>query len=285
MAFINKVKRFFSDFRIKHRISLNDPMTENEVWHIYLSPANIFSAILALIIILTAIIVSIIAFTPVLDYLSGYQGNKTRNVLIENHLKLDSLENSLQKWDDYYNNLVRIMDGLPAYPSDDYINDSINDSIAYVNRSVEDSLLRNQLEGDGEYGLNRNNAGSGNTVTYTYFTPIQGIITERFDPLTENFGISITTLKDQPVISILDGTVIVSSWTPDHGNIIYISHPGNIISGYLINAYPVKKVGERVNAGDVIGMTSENDNENSAVIKFQLWINGTAVDPENYINF
>ncbi|MCC8088606.1 MAG: M23 family metallopeptidase [Rikenellaceae bacterium] len=287
MALKNKVKRFFSDFRIKHKISIDDPHTEKEVWHMYLSPANIFSAVLALVIILLAVVTIIVAFTPVMDFLPGYQGNKTRNVLIENHLKLDSLEKSLEKWNEYYINLVRIMDGLPAYPTDNFISDSLLDSIPYVNRSIEDSLLRNQLEGDGDYGLSKNSGTETVSGTLSFPPPVKGVVMGKFDPESEMYGINIATAENQPVISILDGTVIVSAWTPNSGNIIFISHPGNMVSGYLFNARSIKKVGDRINAGDVIAFTGNADENDSdtGFIQFQLWNNGAAVDPENYIIF
>ena len=58
----------------------------------YISPLNLLAGLLALILILFIIITTTVAYTPILDFIPGYPGNKSRTLLIENIVRLDSLE-------------------------------------------------------------------------------------------------------------------------------------------------------------------------------------------------
>lgn len=99
-------------------------------------------------------------------------------------------------------------------------------------------------------------------------------------------------------MSVIEGTVILSVWTPTDGYIMQIQHTDNIISVYKGIAQPLKESGERVSAREVIGYIGGNKADmvadtlvnvmtpgDSHKLYFELWHNGTIVDPEKYIIF
>ena len=78
----------------KHRLSLRDERDNKELWYMYISPLSIAAGFIALILVLFIVILSTVAYTPLLEFLPGYQGNKSRTMLMENIVRLDLKEYS-----------------------------------------------------------------------------------------------------------------------------------------------------------------------------------------------
>ncbi len=288
MKFLKRIGTFFSTFRSKYRVSLRDPHNDREAWYMYLSPLNVFTVLVAVILLIFTLAVMVLAWTPVLDHLPGKAGYRSRTLLIQSNMKLDSLEYQLSLWDNYYNNLVRIMDGREPVSMDESARrDTVRAAATDIPRIPEDSVLRAQMEAAGPYQLQAGSASRGERAYTDLFSPTAGVILTRFNPRAGQLGVDIATAENQPVMSVMEGTVIAATWSPTEGNQIYILHPGNIISAYLNNARLTKEAGERVYSGEVIAFTgtSTASRDDQGYIQFQLWINGTPVDPENYILF
>lgn len=123
-------------------------------------------------------------------------------------------------------------------------------------------------------------------AAYSFFSPIKGIVTEKFQPLSSHYGVDIASKKDEAIKSCLDGTVIMSSWTSETGYVIAIQHNNNLISLYKHNSILLKKIGGFVRAGEAIAIVGNTGEISSGPhLHFELWYNGSAVNPEEYINF
>ena len=281
-----KLKNFFRNFRTKVRISASDPHDGRERWYIFLSPLNMLAALVALLVVFFVVVVSVVAFTPALDLVPGYPGNKTRAMLIEYNIRLDSLENELALWNRYYDNLTRIMDGKP--PEMEGLPDVDSAMLARgdVPRIPEDSVLRSQMTGPGPYALQSGSAGRSHDYP-EFYPPVKGVVTAKFDPRAGRYGVDVAVAENQPVMAMMEGVVINAAWTPTEGSVIYILHLGNMISAYLHNASVTKKTGDRVYSGEVVAFTgtSISTSADQGYTEIQLWINGTPVDPENYMVF
>lgn len=131
--------------------------------------------------------------------------------------------------------------------------------------------------------------GLGNqTLSEMYFTPpINGYtITRGFDYKKEHLGIDIVAKDGEPILAMAKGTIIFSSWTEGTGYVIGIQHSHNIISFYKHNSVILKNVGDVVFAGDVIAIIGNTGEFTSGPhLHFEIWHNGEALNPENYISF
>ena len=112
----------------------------------YISPLNLLAGLLALILILFIIITTTVAYTPILDFIPGYPGNKSRTMLIENIIRLDSLEQEIKNMQIYNENIALIMAGKnPVTRNDVQASDSVarskNPTVAAI---IEDSILLEQ---------------------------------------------------------------------------------------------------------------------------------------------
>ena len=255
------------NFTKKHRVSVRDRELEREVWYMYISPMRMVLAVLGVLLVMFAVVVTAVVYTPILDTLPGYPGKKAREILLANIERIDSLEYSL-----------RIMQ---AY----------SDNEALVPPSAADSLLRAQLEGDGRFALvNATVTPSGAVVRRMEFiAPVKGEVISRFDPGRNMFGTGIVPDGAQQVVAAQAGTVVMSQWTPEDGNTIQIQHGDNYLSFYKHNSQLLKRVGDRVETGEVIGYVEpgvvDNATRPSGEFIFELWADGHPADPEKYVIF
>ena len=102
----------------------------------------------------------------------------------------------------------------------------------------------------------------------------------------QHYGIDIVSQKNEAVKAALDGTILFSDWTVETGHIIAIQHQGNFISIYKHNSVLLKKQGNFVKAGEAIAIVGESGElTTGAHLHFELWNNGTPVDPLEYVAF
>jgi murein DD-endopeptidase MepM/ murein hydrolase activator NlpD len=65
-----------------------------------------------------------------------------------------------------------------------------------------------------------------------------------------------------------------------------VQHGQNITTCYKHNSELLKKQGERVRAGEAIAIMGNTGKETTGPhLHFEIWIDGTAVNPEEYIRF
>ena len=115
-------------------------------------------------------------------------------------------------------------------------------------------------------------------------SPLDGIITDGFNPKSDHYGVDIVAKENEPVRSVADGVVIMSSWTLNGGYVLAIQHAGNLVSVYKHNSELFKNVGNFVAAGEVVATIGDTGELTSGPhLHLELWHNGNPVNPEEYI--
>ena len=139
----------------KRRFSMLSVEDKSEEWHVLVSPAGAFAAFLALAFLIFVIILVLVAYTPIIEFLPGYKSDavRSRESLMNNIMKLDSMERRMNDMLTYNENIVLIINGKTPAVRTTIATDSIHRNKALVAPSAEDSLLRAQMEGNGAYGL------------------------------------------------------------------------------------------------------------------------------------
>jgi murein DD-endopeptidase MepM/ murein hydrolase activator NlpD len=284
-----KKKPFLAKLYNKYRLVLMDDATLEERISFGLTRFNIFLFFGTLVIFLVVAIIYLIAFTPLREYIPGYADFNTRQILRELVLKTDSLERDLRQKDLFIMNIRNIVEGRDF---DEFAPDSLLDQdvlmLDELPRSPEDSLLRAEIESYGSYGLMGVDEMSGTRAInqYFFFPPVQGIITNYFDPARRHFGIDVVADQNAAIKSVLDGTVLFSSWTLETGYTIGIQHSNNLVSLYKHNSALLKEEGSLVQAGEVIAIIGETGLYSTGThLHFELWFNGNPVNPLDFIIF
>ncbi len=288
MADTNKKKGFFKRLTYKYRFIIFNDHSYEEVISVRLTKLNVFSIIGTSVVFLIVLVTVLIAFTPIREYIPGYPDGSTRRDIIMNAILLDSLENEIRIREQFLENLRDIVAGREPR-SYEYTPDTNMrvDDIAFM-RSAEDSILRAQIEGEEQFNLavSREMTLAGYTPASHFYAPTNGLIINRFNPDQSHYGVDLLTEINQPVLAVMEGTVTFANWTVETGYVIQIQHPNNYLSLYKHNAELLKRVGEHVKAGDAIAIVGNTGELSTGPhLHFELWQNGSALNPENHILF
>jgi len=286
-----KLNVFISRLKNKFRLVIMNDSTFEEKVSFRLSRLNVFVVAGTIIIFLIIITTFIIAFTPLREYIPGYGDFKTKHKLDELTLRADSMEQALKEKDLYLLNIRNIIEGkeivekLPETPDSTRNYGNIKNS-----KSKEDLALRQEIESQNQYNLSFSEEGttpSNNSISsFFFFCPLKGIVINGFNPSENHFGVDIVAAKDEAIKATLDGTVIFTSWTLETGYVIAIQHNSDLISIYKHNSNLLKKQGSYVKSGEAIAIIGSSGEQSSGPhLHFELWYNGRAVNPKDYIVF
>lgn len=283
-----KGKKIFRRLSSKYRLVIMNDQTLEERISLRLSPLNVFVFFGTVIISLVTFTIYIIAFTPLREYIPGYTDVNMRRKLVALTLKTDSLENRLAASDFYFQNLRDVINGK-AGSSNSAQRDTSQaryDTIQQLTKSRADSLMRNEIETQDQFNLAVSSGAASPISSFYFFTPLKGIITAGFEPKKKHFGVDIVAKPNEAIKSTLDGTVIIADWTSETGYVIGVQHTNNLFSFYKHNSALLKHSGDYVKAGEVIAIIGNSGEYTTGPhLHFELWYNGTAVNPGDYISF
>jgi murein DD-endopeptidase MepM/ murein hydrolase activator NlpD len=296
MAKINKSKnperKWYYRLRDKYNLIILNQSTYEEKLNVRLSRLNVFVFIILLALILVSITTYIIAFTPLREYIPGYTDVNLRKDLYEISVKADSMSMVVEQQNQYISALQLILTGQDEFvDSNQYEvkNKDINYDDIELQRSVEDSLLRAEYEAQDEYNIRiftEKLDKSTSIANYAFIAPLKGIISNEYNPKAEHMGVDIVSDKNEPIKATLDGTVIFAIWTIQTGHVMMIQHTQNLISVYKHNAVLLKKIGDVVKGGDPIAIVGDSGELSTGPhLHFELWYNGSPVDPTMYMVF
>lgn len=220
-----------------------------------------------------------------------YEQTEQNKKLYALALKVDSLSVEVDHKDQFIQNLQRILRGDTSSGFVDparllNVNSETVKPTGSLQLAASDSQFRKEFE-QTEYSLvSLNERKYRDLQGFFFFTPINGFISDKYDAKKAHFGVDVVAKTNEPVKSVADGTVIVASWTQDAGYVIAVQHRGNLISVYKHNAGLLKKVGNFVNAGDIISIVGNSgEMTDGPHLHFELWHNGNSLNPEEFVTF
>lgn len=288
-----KKRRWVRKLRDKYRLVISNEETFEEKISFRLSRLNVFVATGTVVIILVIATTFLIAFTPLREYIPGYTDVTLRKRVIALESFADSLLTDINQKSVYLENIRNVINGKAVYDSatETMPTETVQYQNLEYNRSPDDSALRRDYERRVAYDLyydeNQELLPSVSPrSSYIFFKPLKGIVTNEFDLTRQHYGIDIVSKLNEVVKATLDGTVIFSGWTVETGNVITIQHQGTFVSSYKHNSVLLKKEGAFVRSGEPIAIVGESGELTTGPhLHFELWYNGTPVNPRDYILF
>jgi len=170
------------------------------------------------------------------------------------------------------------------------------DNVVKERRAYEQALneleqASNQLE-----TMIRNIQGGGNekqlgTGVYTWPCPGHAKISSpfgmRYHPILKtrkmHTGIDIEAPSGASIIAADAGTVIYSGWMSGYGQVIVVSHGGQMSTLYAHQSTLIAAKGTAVSKGQVIGRVGSTGFSTGPHLHFEVRVNGSPVDPTAYV--
>ena len=122
-----------------------------------------------------------------------------------------------------------------------------------------------------------------------YIWPVKGSITSNFGyryifgSYSYHLGIDIAVPTGTAVKAADGGTVIKSGWEGTYGYLVAIRHDNGTVTYYGHNSSLLVKVGEKVYQGQIIAKSGATGNVTGPHCHFEIRVNGTCVNPLNYL--
>lgn len=239
----------------------------------------------ARLIVLTAAVVAVmfvvgaalVTLTPIKRIMPWSVDSDMRSKYVEMSLKMDSINSASRMNDAYLANVLSIL-GESA-------ESSVPDSVKLVENLPLDSLMSaseeerqfvNRYKENEQFNLSVLSPIAADAMVF--YPPVTGAIISH-DKKAIN-QVKVNTIGATPVSSVYKGTVVDCHYD-SNGYVVLIQHPNNFISEYTGLTDLFTEKGKKVNAGTKIGMA----NTSRYPLYFELWHNGTPIDPENHIKF
>jgi len=282
-------KKLKNKLKNKFQIRVFNKETLEESFNFNVTRLNIFSYMGGLVIIIAVLLSLLFVFTPLNLLIPSRKNSKLSRQLFQNTLKLDSLKKEIRIRDQYFENIQNIMLGRQINNYENMQDTTFMHGSLEFTRSKHDSILRTQIEREEKQNLSvikGAKQGSVNLKNLHFFLPVKGIVTNGFNIENGHLATDIVAQPNEPVLATLEGTVTLATWSLSEGYIIIIQHNYNLVSIYKHNESLLKKQGDHVSAGEpiaIIGNTGELTT--GPHLHFELWYNGSPLNPEDYIAF
>ena len=284
---VNIKRKFFQKLKNHYLVMIIDEETFEEKGQIRTSRLKTILVSFLLICISSSLIFTIISYTPLKEYIPGYDSSEIRAKAIQNLFLTDSL---IQLYDQnlkYLNSVKKVLTEDISLEEQSTLKEtqkslSVNDGLN-IEPVLEDSLLRVFVSQQDKYSPVSRKEIELNTFL---FPPVKGQFSQPFDRKKSHYSVDIAVEKNMPIKAIADGTVVFSEWTSETGYVIILEHNFGLLSVYKHNSSLNKMQGNSVLSGEVIA-TAGNTGEYSTGyhLHFELWMDGYPMDPENFFNF
>ena len=184
-------KAFWNNFKFKYKLTITNENTLEEIVGLHVSKLNGLSVLLSVLAVLFLIAASIIAFTPLRNYLPGYMNSEVRSQIVNNALRVDSLQQVLGKQNLYIMNIQDIFSGkvqIDSVQTLDSLTEARHDTL--MERTKREEEFRRQYEENEKYNLT-STASQPDVNGLIFYRPARGMVSDHFDAEKKHFGTDI----------------------------------------------------------------------------------------------
>lgn len=285
---LNKWQKFKKWLKSRYRFVILNDTTFGESFSIKLSPAGIIIGVAAITIVMTTLVISFVAFTPLREYIPGYGNITERKLIVNLSNKADSIDNVLASRDVYMQTLLNVLNETHETKTEKPLKDTsgkyknVNTTVGQNDKNFRNDYENNQLK----TSVAIKNVKLSGISDLVFFQPVTGLVSESFNLKNKHFGVDIVTKENELVKSTLDGVIIYNGFSSQDGFVIHIQHSNNLVSIYKHLSSSLKQLGIRVKCGETIGSVGNSGELSKGPhLHFELWYNGYAINPQDIIAF
>jgi murein DD-endopeptidase MepM/ murein hydrolase activator NlpD len=234
----------------------------------------------------------LLVHTPMRSFLPQDLDPKLRKEMLTEATRVDSLSAALEKQSRYLKVVKGILSGnipvdsLRKNGRDIPLDTLANRHLTLITTTRREEKFREEFEEGEKYNLSVLRPQPATPEGLLFYPPLKGKIVSKFSSKGKTYGIRIEINDQQPSLAVLDGTILFAGYTSDFDFVIEIQHNNDYVSVYKYNTELLKKQGDKVKAGEAIGIAGDNPaRAGLPYLYFELWHKGVALNPEEYIVF
>lgn len=280
-----KKKGFFKNIKSLYRFQIIDTHTYDVKWVIELSKLNVLVITSFVFGISLILALAIFALTPLKYLLPGYVGTKAddKREMIQLKMKVETLENQVDQYSQYYSNLQAILQDSIQLHSD-YIQNQettpTDNKPIFPKASETEINYRKDFEILFQKDQNTTAASRAYLLNKMQF-PMEGKTVALSSEEATSKTLKVEAEGETGVNCVLGGVVISVNQFQQKVTIL-IQHELEIISSYQFEGKATVQRGERLQKGQLIGIIQE---KGSKILSFDLWEEGNALAPGQYLKY
>jgi murein DD-endopeptidase MepM/ murein hydrolase activator NlpD len=284
----SKKSTFLKNLITPYRMVIINEETFEERIQYRITRLSLLLAALFSIVALVSLVFSTIAYTPLKEYIPGYDSSELRKQAVQNLFITDSLITLYNQNLQYLNAVRAVLNEEISFEDPELSEQSLQvenqDAPEFISSVPEDSLLRVLVSQQDKY--NPDLKSSNINLETLLLPPALGPISQEFNPEEGHYAVDIVLEENTPIKAISDGRVIFAEWTAQTGYVIILEHSKGILSVYKHNASLSKEQGDVVQGGEVIALAGNTGELTTGYhLHFELWVEGYPMDPKNFFNF
>jgi len=233
----------------------------------------------------------LLAFTPMRRLMPGYMEEATRNLTVENMMRLDSLQSAYEKDRAYVENILTVFD-TDREPTDSaslVVNPKPMTADSVMARTPEEEKFIKMMEQREKYNI-------------SILAPLaaEGMM---FNPLSDECTITeasrkknvaeVVVASESPLSAIADGVVIDAYYSPSDGGNVLPRWEGEIFGVWWHGKFVWSRIsrlgnllvgrGDLVQAGQIVAFPQTGSGRDSSRVILEIWRNGDALVPYEVI--
>jgi lipoprotein NlpD len=299
----DKVSGIWQRLVRKYRLVFYDHESLSQTRYLMVRPVSLMVGFSAFITVLVSGTALLVFFTPAIrNHIPGYTNPQLaadykelqeRQIVLEKHLESqDSMMASFQRIAGI-GSLDGMDFGLPAdVPQPDKdgglpANEGASEGGARIQPVYHEVIRVETVYVEPKVMAGHHaSSGKGKVEVLNLLKPVDGIVTNAYDPNTKHFGCDLAADEKSMIRSVASGVVIQSEFSTQNGYVIGIAHNNNMVTFYKHNSRLFKEVGSFVFAGEAIAVIGNTGTNTSGLhLHFELWLDGNPVNPEDYVQF
>ena len=269
-----KKRRILKKLKKPFRLIVLNENTFEEKFSYSLTPMNVIVMFGGFIVVFAFLFYALIAFTPLKTVLvpdfSSYESRENARVA---RFKADSLTQVMRSQEKYYADLKLILSG-----SGPVSNLTDTTKLAEVDLNYQTSEIENKIRAELSQtsGMTQYRGKTHSMGSSMLLPPVEG----EYSFVPNSNQVNWKCGLNETVKSILDGTIIETSFSPVDGNRILVQHADGLVSAYKNLKSVSVSMGKKVKAGETLGLPQVKNG--SGELLFEIWKNGISENIQAY---
>ena len=280
---MNKMKDWFKGLRNQVKLAVYNPQNFDEIVGFTASKINIFSLLLLTIVVVSILFVLLLSWTPLGRLFFATTVHSTdKTELINQQIRIDSLTAKVDAQDRYLLDLKKVLFGQVEIDTLQTIKEDVQIDVSKIKDGATkaEKKIAENVKADQYTTVNKQESD-----VVHFMSPLRGKVSQKFHSKNHQ-AIDVVATKDAYFTSCLAGTVVYTDYSSKDGYVLVIAHGNHFLSIYKHAKSLLKHRGDRVHAGDMIGIVGNTGTHSSGPhLHFELWLNQQAVDPTKYMVF